>query len=179
MHTLPNKAVKSDNTSIDEISDEIYVMYNKQDTIDWGNLQLEVTEPGEQKLGSSLNTLLEDSLIFFAELGCQKLNVFLNVSDESLLVISWLLLKSEGVDNVNNLLSRVINTFILTTFFSRWIGTNVNIYSSHSNPLDNKIKTQFRTGKQKFNKIKTKLEVESMTLTFPSTSQRIPFSISL
>nr|BAF02052.1 cytosolic O-acetylserine(thiol)lyase [Arabidopsis thaliana] len=99
------------------------------------NKELEVTEPGEQKLGSSLNTLLEDSLIFFAELGCQKLNVFLNVSDESLLVISWLLLKSEGVDNVNNLLSRVINTFILTTFFSRWIGTNVNIYSSHSNPL--------------------------------------------
>lgn len=60
--------------------------------IDWGNLQLEVTELGEQVFGSSLNTLLEGSLLFFVELGCQKLDVFLNIGNESLLVISWLLL---------------------------------------------------------------------------------------
>lgn len=60
---------------------------------DWRNLQLEVTELGEQVLGSSLNTLLEGCLLFVVELGCQKLDVLLNITNEVLLGKSWLLLK--------------------------------------------------------------------------------------
>ena len=97
---------------------------------------MEVLELREQVLGSSLNTLLESFLIFGVELGGQKLDVLFDIGDEPLLVVGRLLLEPEGVDNVNNLLNRVVNTLVLTTFFSRGVGTNVNLYTSLGSPLD-------------------------------------------
>jgi hypothetical protein len=44
-------------------------------------------------------------------------------------------LKTEGVNNVNNLHGLVISTLIITTTLGRWVGTNVNINSSFNNPL--------------------------------------------
>lgn len=70
---------------------------------------MEVFELGEKVLGSSLNALLEGFLLFFVELGCQRLDVFLNISDESLLVISWLLLYEQKRRELGSILAMLLN----------------------------------------------------------------------
>jgi hypothetical protein len=44
-------------------------------------------------------------------------------------------LKTEGVNNVNDLHGLVISTLIITTTLGRRVGTNVHINSSFNNPL--------------------------------------------
>ena len=110
---------------------------------------MKVLELGEKELGSSLNTFLKLFLLFRGELGRQKLDVLLDIGDEPLLVVSGLLLKPEGVDNVNNLLNRIVNTLVLTTFFSRWVGTNVNLYTSLGSPLNIKPRNKKKKSEQR------------------------------
>lgn len=57
---------------------------------------------------------------------------------EDLKEVTELYLKPKSIDDINNLYSLVINSFVFTTFFSWWICSNVEIHRSFHNPLVNK-----------------------------------------
>lgn len=130
------------------------------------NIQLQITELCKQKLGSSFNVLLEQLLFLWLQFRCQQFDVPLHIGNKLLLVKRRLLLwitwhnkfshqdkdlypwsyqkantitnlQPECVNNINDLDSLVINTFIFSSTFSRRVCTNVYINCSLNNPLKN------------------------------------------
>lgn len=102
-------------------------------------------------------------------------------SSKPLIITGIAHLEPKCVNNVNHLNSLVINTLIFISTFSRRISTDVYFDGSLNNPLQTKTSKPYI--KEQLQKILLKLwhlQVEnSVTLTFPSTSHSIPFSISL
>lgn len=95
------------------------------------NVEIVVLEVGDDLLGILSSLLLEDWNTFWVLL-CESLFDGLHVSlemREVLLLVERGLLKSEGVDDVDDLLSTVLKG--LGLLLCRWVAANVNISFSY------------------------------------------------